>query len=94
MMKCQGEWAGNALRFATHEEAAASALDLYSRWTVPSEWRVDESTDPVNYERREGRDVRLPDPTEAEKRAWLDTAEARRMGEAPPLPHESGGEED
>lgn len=94
MMKCQGEWCGNDLRFSTRDEAERSAKDLYSRWTVPSEWRVDESPDPVNYERREGRDVRLPDPTEAEKKAWLSTSEARRMGEAPLLSHEGDEDED
>lgn len=43
-----GTWAGNALRFATRKEAEEYAKDLYSRWTLVSEWRVVESSDPVN----------------------------------------------
>ena len=43
-----GTWAGNALRFATRAEAEVYAKDLYSRWTAVKEWRVVESTDPVN----------------------------------------------
>lgn len=44
-----GKWCGNALRFATKEEAEASAKDLQSRWTLVRDTRVIESTDPVNY---------------------------------------------
>jgi hypothetical protein len=43
------EWAGNALRFATHAEAEQSALELMSRWFMPSDYRVDEVDDAVNY---------------------------------------------
>ncbi len=43
------EWAGNALRFATHAEAEQSALELMSRWFMPSDYRVDEVDDEVNY---------------------------------------------
>ena len=43
-----GTWAGNGLRFATRAEAEVYAKDLYSRWTAVKEWRVVESTDPVN----------------------------------------------
>jgi hypothetical protein len=43
------EWAGNALRFATHAEAEQSAQELMSRWFMPSDYRVDESSDEVNY---------------------------------------------
>lgn len=45
-----GKWTGNQLRFATYAEADAYARDLYSRWTLVSQFRVVESTDPVNYE--------------------------------------------
>lgn len=44
-----GKWCGNALRFATKEEAEANVRDLFSRWTLVRETRVVESTDPVNY---------------------------------------------
>lgn len=38
----------NATRFATHEEAKWAAQDIYSRWLLATDWRVVESTDPVN----------------------------------------------
>ena len=50
MVKVGSEWAGNAVRFATQEEAEASARDLYSRWTLCVGHRTDESDDPVNCE--------------------------------------------
>ncbi len=43
------EWAGNALRFATREEAEQSALELMGRWFMPSDYRVDEVDGEVNY---------------------------------------------
>jgi len=49
-----GTWAGNALRFATHAEAECYAADLASRWLLVRETRVVESSDPVNYEMRDG----------------------------------------
>jgi hypothetical protein len=45
-----GQWYGNALRFATYEEALASAADLFSRWTLVREYRAVESDDKVNYQ--------------------------------------------
>jgi hypothetical protein len=44
-----GKWYGNALRFATREEAEANARDLAARWMLVSEWRAAESDEPVNY---------------------------------------------
>jgi hypothetical protein len=44
-----GKWYGNALRFATKEEAEAQVSDLYSRWTAVRVTRVVESDDPINY---------------------------------------------
>jgi len=44
-----GKWCGNALRFATKEEAERSAADLSMRWLAVREWRAVESEDPVNY---------------------------------------------
>jgi hypothetical protein len=44
-----GTWNGNALRFATKEEAEASGKELLSRWFVPTDSRAVESDDPVNY---------------------------------------------
>lgn len=49
MVFVDGGWHGNALRFATRDEAEASALDLYSRWMLCSDHRADESEDEVNY---------------------------------------------
>lgn len=45
-----GKWAGNALRFATEEEADRWAHDLLLRWFVPVDARAVPSNDPVNYE--------------------------------------------
>ena len=44
-----GAWCGNALRFATREEAEANAQDLMARWFAVREWRVVESSDAPNY---------------------------------------------
>ncbi len=44
-----GKWCGNALRFATYEEAEANAKDLMARWTLVTEFRAVESPDPVTY---------------------------------------------
>lgn len=43
------KWAGNALRFATREEAEANVSDLMRRWLLVTDTRVVESDDPVNY---------------------------------------------
>lgn len=40
---------GNALRFATREEAEANVHDLMMRWTLVIETRVVESDDPVTH---------------------------------------------
>jgi hypothetical protein len=45
----QGQWCGNAIRFATRAEAERYASDLLMRWTVPNDARAVQSTDPVNY---------------------------------------------
>jgi hypothetical protein len=44
-----GEWCGNALRFATKQEAEDNVRDLASRWILVRETRVVESDEPVNY---------------------------------------------
>lgn len=45
-----GTWVGNALRFATVEEAKAYGADLFSRWMAVRSWRVrDEGTGEVHY---------------------------------------------
>jgi hypothetical protein len=49
-----GKFRGNALRFATREEAEVYAKDLESRWLLVRERRVVESEDPVNYEIKDG----------------------------------------
>jgi hypothetical protein len=50
-----GKWCGNALRFATREEAEANVQDLMMRWFAVLETRVVESDDPVNYRYVDGR---------------------------------------
>lgn len=52
----QGEWCSNAQRFATEEEARLSASARFMVWTMPSDYRVSPSDDPVNYRRVDGRD--------------------------------------
>jgi ribosomal protein L31E len=49
MVYVQGEWAGNAVRFATSDEAMASARNLMARWFLVEDVRVDMSDDEVNY---------------------------------------------
>jgi hypothetical protein len=44
-----GAWYGNALRFATEEEALANVKNLASRWFAVRDYRASPSDDPVNY---------------------------------------------
>ena len=44
-----GEWTGNALRFAAEEEADAYALDLAWRWAAVRKSRVVECEQPITY---------------------------------------------
>jgi hypothetical protein len=44
-----GKWVGNALRFATKDEADTYNDDLFLRWTAVREKRSVESEEPVNY---------------------------------------------
>ncbi len=44
-----GKWYGNALRFATREEAEAQVAALMMRWLAVRDTRVVESADPINY---------------------------------------------
>lgn len=44
-----GKWHGNALRFATMEEADANAANLMGRWMAVMEYRVVEVDEPINY---------------------------------------------
>ena len=55
-------WAGNALIFATKEEAEASAKELMDRWHSVVRTRADECTGSPNYKFEQGRNVRLVDP--------------------------------
>src|SRR5216683_7168429 len=50
-----GKWCGNALRFATREEAEANVRDRMMRWFAVRETRIVESDDPVNYRYVDGR---------------------------------------
>jgi hypothetical protein len=54
MVYVQGEWAGNGLRFATSDEAEASARNLMARWFLVDDIRADESEDEVNYAWEDG----------------------------------------
>ena len=44
-----GQWYGNALRFATEQEAYDSARDLAARWFAVLSYRATKSDEPVNY---------------------------------------------
>ena len=44
-----GKFYGNAVRFATHQEAKDAAYSKAMAWTLVTDWRVVESADPVNY---------------------------------------------
>lgn len=44
-----GKWVGNALRFATRQEALDNVDALMMRWFLVTDTRVVESTDPPNY---------------------------------------------
>jgi hypothetical protein len=44
-----GKWYGNALRFATQQEAEKNVKDLEGRWLLVRATRVVESSDPPNY---------------------------------------------
>lgn len=61
----EGHWHANGLRFATREEAEASARDLAGRWTLVIAHRASESEDPVNYHYVDGKLIDI----EAERRA-------------------------
>jgi hypothetical protein len=50
-----GKWCGNALCFATREEAEANVRDLMMRWFAVRETRIVVSDDPVNYRFVDGR---------------------------------------
>jgi hypothetical protein len=54
-VEVDGKFSGNAVRFATEEEADQGGRELLSRWFVPTGYRVVESDDEVNYVFRNGR---------------------------------------
>ena len=67
MVFVEGQWAGNALVFATKAEAEASAEDLMYRWTSVSDSRASETNEPVNYRWINGKLEQIG-PTEAK---WI-----------------------
>lgn len=58
-----GKWSGNSLRFATREEAEGNVMNLMSRWFVPTDSRVVESDDAVNYRWVDGKGLQAVDAT-------------------------------
>ena len=54
-----GKFCGNALRFATREEAEANVKDLERRWIRVRQTRVVESDDPVNYRYVDGKLIEI-----------------------------------
>lgn len=61
-MHVQGVWCSNGLRFATESEAKAYALNLFSRWTQPDDWRASPCNDaPTHTADDAGNVARLPE---------------------------------
>jgi hypothetical protein len=48
-VKVNGQWAGNALVFATEQEARDNARELMGRWLLVEEFGSAPTEDPVNY---------------------------------------------
>ncbi len=44
-----GKFYGNALAFATYDEALANARDLANRWMLVTDYRATESSEPVSH---------------------------------------------
>jgi hypothetical protein len=57
VFKAEGAWCENGQRFATKDEALASASARFMVWTVPEAYDAHESDDEPNYKRIDGRDV-------------------------------------
>ena len=54
-------WNGNALVFATKEEAEESARELMNRWYLVLDTRADETDKPVSHKFVDGKNVRIED---------------------------------
>lgn len=59
MVFVENKWVGNALVFATREEAEANVKALEWRWMAVKDTRVDETDEPANYSFIDGRLERL-----------------------------------
>jgi hypothetical protein len=53
-VQVNGQWAGNALRFATAEEARDNGFNLMMRWMLVTGYRATESDDPVSHIWKDG----------------------------------------
>ena len=51
------KWYGNALVFATKQEAENSAIELSMRWLLVVDTKAEETDEPVNYKFTGGRNV-------------------------------------
>ena len=54
-----GERSSNNQRFASYEEAEASAMARWQVWTMPEGYDVEETNEPINYQRVDGIDSHL-----------------------------------
>tara|TARA_R110002050_G_scaffold791_5_gene5550 strand:+ start:1200 stop:1412 length:213 start_codon:yes stop_codon:yes gene_type:complete len=52
----KGETQRNSQAFATYQEAWDSAEARFQRWSMPTGYYVEESTDPVNFQYKDGVD--------------------------------------
>jgi hypothetical protein len=79
-----GKWAGNALRFATREEAEWQVYDLSMRWLAVRDIRVVESEDPVTHRWVDGRSIPIKELEEGRKMAdRIDGYDRDDLGESP-----------
>jgi hypothetical protein len=60
-------WEKNSVVFATKEEAAENARNLFNNWTTADDYRAVETDEPVNYQMVDGRARLVPYP-EGEKK--------------------------
>lgn len=54
----------NGQAFASYQEASLSAAARFQRWTMPTDWDVEESSEPVNYRHENGQDISIPTQVE------------------------------
>lgn len=85
-----GKWCGNALRFATREEAEQNVASLAWSWTSVRDTRVVESDDAPNYRWLNGEPQAIEPPRPAESFPDYRTQPAGTVETSPTLARELG----